>query len=154
MQYGIGYLFWYLLASFAIIPIFDFPFSLTTPFGLVFFHNAIMQLLSRTVLLLRVNPAGQGEWRLWHFLFNRNTSVSLAVWVKMLTRSTCIDLWFQNELNYVRFEIFTAVAMKNAVFWDVALCRSCVNWRLGGTYRLRLQGRKIRDEKGTQCLGV
>jgi hypothetical protein len=24
----------------------------------------------------------------------------------------------------VRFEVFTAVTMKNAVFWDVALCRS------------------------------
>jgi hypothetical protein len=28
--------------------------------------------------------------------------------------------------------------MKNAVFWDVALCRSCVNRRFGGTYRLHL----------------
>jgi hypothetical protein len=24
--------------------------------------------------------------------------------------------------------------MKNVVFWDVALCRSCVNRRFGGTY--------------------
>jgi hypothetical protein len=36
----------------------------------------------------------------------------------------------------VRFEVFTAVTMKNVVFWDRAPCRSCV-WRsLGGT-RLR-----------------
>jgi hypothetical protein len=35
--------------------------------------------------------------------------------------------------------------MKNAVFWDVAPCRSCVHRRFGGTYRLHLQGRKIRD---------
>jgi hypothetical protein len=35
--------------------------------------------------------------------------------------------------------------MKNAVFWDVAPCRSCeINRRFGGTYRLHLQGRKIR----------
>jgi hypothetical protein len=34
--------------------------------------------------------------------------------------------------------------LKNAVFWDVAPCRSCVNRRFGGTYRLHLQGRKIR----------
>jgi hypothetical protein len=33
--------------------------------------------------------------------------------------------------------------MKNAVFWDVVSCRSCVNRRFGGTYRLHLQGRKI-----------
>jgi hypothetical protein len=38
--------------------------------------------------------------------------------------------------------------MKNAVFWDVAPCRSCVNRCFGRTYRLHLQGRKIR-ERGT-----
>jgi hypothetical protein len=38
--------------------------------------------------------------------------------------------------------------MKNAVFCDVAPCRSCVNRRFGGTYRLHVQGRKIR-ERGT-----
>jgi hypothetical protein len=38
--------------------------------------------------------------------------------------------------------------MKNAVFWDVAPCRSCVNRRFGGTYRLHLHGRKI-CERGT-----
>jgi hypothetical protein len=31
--------------------------------------------------------------------------------------------------KYVRFEVFTAVTMKNAVFYDVAQCRSCVNRR-------------------------
>jgi ribosomal protein S14 len=35
-----------------------------------------------------------------------------------------------------------------AVFWDVGLCRSCVNRRFGGTYRLHLPGRKI-SERGT-----
>jgi hypothetical protein len=34
--------------------------------------------------------------------------------------------------------------VQNAVFWDVEPCRSCVNRRFGGTYRLHLQGRKIR----------
>jgi hypothetical protein len=34
-----------------------------------------------------------------------------------------------------------AVTMKNDVFWNVAPCRYCVNWRCGGTYRLHLQGR-------------
>jgi hypothetical protein len=37
--------------------------------------------------------------------------------------------------------------VKNAVFWDVAPCRSCVNRRFGGTYRLNLQKRKIRERK-------
>jgi hypothetical protein len=46
---------------------------------------------------------------------------------------------------YVRSEVFTAVTMKNAVFWDVALCRSSVNRRFGGRYRLRLQGTFLRN---------
>jgi hypothetical protein len=32
--------------------------------------------------------------------------------------------------------------MKNAVFWDVAPCRYCVNRHFRGTYCLHLQGRK------------
>jgi hypothetical protein len=36
--------------------------------------------------------------------------------------------------------------MKNAVFWDVAPCRSCINRRFGRTYRLHIQGRKIREQ--------
>jgi hypothetical protein len=30
------------------------------------------------------------------------------------------------------FEVFTTVNIKNAVFWDVAPCRFCVNLRFGG----------------------
>jgi hypothetical protein len=33
------------------------------------------------------------------------------------------------------------VTTKNAVFWDVAPCISCVNRRFGGRYRFHLQGR-------------
>jgi hypothetical protein len=50
--------------------------------------------------------------------------------------------------TYVIFEVFTAVTMNNAVFWDVAPCRYCVNRRFGGKYRLNLQGRNTR-ERGT-----
>jgi hypothetical protein len=38
--------------------------------------------------------------------------------------------------------------VKNVVFWDVALCNSCVKRRFGGTYYLHIQDRKIR-ERGT-----
>jgi hypothetical protein len=31
-------------------------------------------------------------------------------------------------------------ALKNAVFWDVSPCSSCVNRSFGGSYRLHLQG--------------
>jgi hypothetical protein len=33
----------------------------------------------------------------------------------------------------VRFEVLTAVTMKNGVFWDVMPCGSCKNWRFRGT---------------------
>jgi hypothetical protein len=31
------------------------------------------------------------------------------------------------RFTYVRFEVFTAVTMKNGVFWDVTPCGSCKN---------------------------
>jgi hypothetical protein len=40
---------------------------------------------------------------------------------------------FQNTFQFVRFEVFTAVTMKNGVFWDVTPCSSCKNRRFGGT---------------------
>jgi hypothetical protein len=49
----------------------------------------------------------------------------------------------------VRFEVFTAVAMKNAVFWDITPCVSCKNRRFGGTYRLHYQGEKNRRVRNT-----
>jgi hypothetical protein len=36
-----------------------------------------------------------------------------------------------SEWYLVRFEVFTAVTMEKAVFWDVAPCRSGVNRRFG-----------------------
>jgi hypothetical protein len=48
----------------------------------------------------------------------------------------------------VRFEVFTAVTMKNAVFWDVALCRSLVNQSFypedaGDTFLRNISSHKI-----------
>jgi hypothetical protein len=54
-----------------------------------------------------------------------------------------------NVEKLVRFEFFTAVTMKNVVFWDVALCRPWVNRRFGGAYGFHLQGRKIRADFST-----
>jgi hypothetical protein len=53
-------------------------------------------------------------------------------------------------LKYLQFK--QSHPMKNAVFWDAALCRPCVNKRFGGTYRLHLKGRNIR-ERGTRFSG-
>jgi hypothetical protein len=50
-------------------------------------------------------------------------------------------------MNDVRFEVFTAVTMKNALFCGVVPCRSCVNRRFGGMYRHHLQGRKIQHKQ-------
>jgi hypothetical protein len=33
--------------------------------------------------------------------------------------------YIEDQETVVRFEVFTAVTMKNAVFWNVAPCRSC-----------------------------
>jgi hypothetical protein len=46
--------------------------------------------------------------------------------------------------RYVKFEVFTAVAVKNSVFWDVTLRGSCKNRRFGGTQCLHYQGDKNR----------
>jgi hypothetical protein len=40
---------------------------------------------------------------------------------------------------YVRFEVFTAVTVKNAVISDVTPCGSYKNRRFGETYRLHHQ---------------
>jgi hypothetical protein len=48
-----------------------------------------------------------------------------------------------NNLKVVGFEIFTAVTMKNAIFWDVAPCGSFKNGRFRVTFPLHLHGRKI-----------
>jgi hypothetical protein len=35
--------------------------------------------------------------------------------------------------GFVRFEVFTAVTMKNGIFWDVTPCGPCKNRHFGGT---------------------
>jgi hypothetical protein len=39
----------------------------------------------------------------------------------------------RRNIKYVRFEVFTAVTMKNGVFCDVTPCGSCKNRHFGGT---------------------
>jgi hypothetical protein len=53
--------------------------------------------------------------------------------------------FFETRLIYrtpVRFEVFTAVTMKNGVFWDVTPCGSCKSRRFGRTWHLLHQGDK------------
>jgi hypothetical protein len=44
----------------------------------------------------------------------------------------------------VRFEVFTAVTLKNGIFWDVMTYGSCKNRCFEGTQRLLHQGDKNR----------
>jgi hypothetical protein len=48
----------------------------------------------------------------------------------------------RRKILRVRFEVFTAVTMDNAVFWDIKPCDSCQNRRFEGTYRLHHQREK------------
>jgi hypothetical protein len=40
----------------------------------------------------------------------------------------------QKEDDYLGFEVFKAVATKNAIFWDVAPCGIIISRRFGETY--------------------
>jgi hypothetical protein len=52
------------------------------------------------------------------------------------------SIYFLVFILLVRFEVFTAVTMKNGVFWDVKPYGSCKNGRFGGTQHLLYQGDK------------
>jgi hypothetical protein len=88
-------------------------------------------------------------WRIWiHFLASWNYT---QIWIQAtlgLVMLACEGDRTQMEEEYVRFDVFMAVTMKNTVFWDVASYRSSVNRRCGAAYHLHLQGRKI-HEQGT-----
>jgi hypothetical protein len=47
----------------------------------------------------------------------------------------------------VRFEVFTSVAMKNGVIWDVTPCGSYKNLRFGGKYHFLHQGDKNEGDR-------
>jgi hypothetical protein len=50
-------------------------------------------------------------------------------------------------LIIVKYEVFTAVTMKNAVFSDAAPCKYCVNRRFGGMYNFHFQIIKVRERE-------
>jgi hypothetical protein len=75
-------------------------------------------------------------------LVNQFIGCSQVVTTNNYTTLKILSLYHTKLTFYicVRFEVFTEVTMKNAVFWDVAPCRCYFNRRFGGTYRLHLQG--------------
>jgi hypothetical protein len=60
--------------------------------------------------------------------------------VRISQETHYVSATYQSRLCYVRFEVFTAVTMKNAVFLDVMPRGSRKNRHLGGSYRLQHQG--------------
>jgi hypothetical protein len=48
------------------------------------------------------------------------------------------------EEYYVRFEVSTAVNMMIIIFWEMTPCGSYKNRRFGWSYRLHLQGARVR----------
>jgi hypothetical protein len=69
----------------------------------------------------RLIPTGACTWGIQYFedmCTNGGENITITV-----------RTFYQN----VRFEVFTAVTMKNGVFWDVTPCGSCKNQRFGGT---------------------
>jgi hypothetical protein len=71
------------------------------------------------------------------FIINDISEFILCSWVR-------VNGYMYHLSQVVRFEVFTAVTMKNGVFWDVTPCGSCKNRRFGGTWRLLHQSDKNR----------
>jgi hypothetical protein len=101
-----------------------------------------------------LTPPGSRIVNTWKCLFFLLIHL-LGILITRLRLSTCLKNWTQFYtitliLNFKcgRTFFWLGNSLKTAVFWDVTLCRSCVNRCFGGTYRLHLQGRKI-SERGT-----
>jgi hypothetical protein len=70
----------------------------------------------------------------WRFILRR-FSASHYGWLADNELGKHLERSGRSLIMYcVRFEAFTAMTMKNVVFWDVALCRTRVNRRFGGTF--------------------
>jgi hypothetical protein len=63
----------------------------------------------------------------------------------VFTVVACRVCSFRESVIIIRFEVFTAVTVKNALFWDVAPCKYCVKRHFWGTYCFHLQGGKIHE---------
>jgi hypothetical protein len=62
-----------------------------------------------------------------NFLFSRFNEIANLFEIVNMQISLIYIYLLAIRILTVRFEVSTAVTMKNAVFWDLAPCRSCVN---------------------------
>jgi hypothetical protein len=86
-----------------------------------------------------------GQWCQWSWVARCNSSSDYS------PRKSCgVHSLYGKPGDYWRlvgFEVFTAVTTKNAVFWDVAPCRSYeINRRFGGT-----RARNQREQVAALC---
>jgi hypothetical protein len=71
----------------------------------------------------------------------------------MELRVPCCWIFLENCKNK-KFEVFTAMLMKNYNFWGIMPCSSSkINWCFEGVCHLHLQGRRInhQPEAGAKC---
>jgi hypothetical protein len=59
---------------------------------------------------------------------------------KTVLREICCQLQDKVNLEYVGFEVLTAVVMKITILWDTPSCRQYMNRCFGERYHIRLQG--------------
>jgi hypothetical protein len=64
-------------------------------------------------------------------------------WHRTIWNKSSTNTYLYNN-SFVRFEVFTVMTMKNAVFWDVMPCGCYKNQYFGGKYCLYHQGDKNR----------
>jgi hypothetical protein len=76
------------------------------------------------------------------------TSTGLhGVTFQNIFRHRCVSLK-SSSVGFVRSEFLTAVVMKSYIFWDITSCGPLkINRCFGGTCRLNLHDRRIRQEK-------
>jgi hypothetical protein len=85
------------------------------------------------------------SWHLWNRKVLTVEAVGMATGYGGVGIRTSVRL----RIFSVGFEVFKAVTIKNAVFWDVAQCWFIINRRFGGTRLLHFQGgrNKASEEK-------
>jgi hypothetical protein len=69
----------------------------------------------------------------WIWSYRRMLRRRLHTAISAYTFLSGISPRHKNGVMVVRFEVFTAVTMKNGVFLDVTPCGSCKNRHFGGT---------------------
>jgi hypothetical protein len=109
-------------------------------------------LRRRALLKLELKYITAKSWEILHRSQQRLLSMwkedYVSEWLHMNSMNFLIifgEIVQQFKYN-VRFEVFTAVTMKNGVFWVATPCESCKNRCFGGTWRLLHQGDTLMKE--------